>query len=281
MPDQDALRLLQRIAAGIERMGAEAPVENEIKSADAYVWNAAKKTLVPITNPQRVDLQLLLGIDEEKNRLLDNTLQFARGYSANNVLLWGARGMGKSSLVKAVHQQANRQMPHSLVLVEIRCEDIKALADLIDTLRGWVIRRFIIFCDDLSFDKNSDGYSSLKGALEGGIQHTPDHILFYATSNRHHEIPQMMISKQHASEIEEEENALLDRFGICLGFQPCLLDRYLSIASTLAAHYGLTIAQEDLHQQAFLWMQNRGACSGRVARQFIQDLAGKMGKRLI
>ena len=207
------------------------------------------------------------------------------GYSANNALLWGARGMGKSSLIKAVHAEVNKETARSLVLVEIHREDIHTLPHLLHALRGWVIRRFIIFCDDLSFDNNENIYKSLKTMLEGGIEGRPDHVLFYATSNRRHLMPREMIENERGAAINpgeaaEEKISLSDRFGLWLGFHPCSQEMFLEILDAYAHHYKLYVPTEELHAQALEWAAARGARSGRVAWQFIQDLAGRMGKRI-
>ena len=286
MTTQDALRILQRIAAAIERLAPPSPPEIEIKSADAYVWDAGQKTLLPVHETSAIDLSMLLGIDQAKETLLANTLQFAKGHSANNALLWGARGMGKSSLIKAIHRHINKEMPKNrLVLVEIHREDLVSLPQLIQILRGWVIRRFILFCDDLSFDGNDTTYKSLKVVLEGGIEAKPDHIVFYATSNRRHLMPREMIENErataiHPSEASEEKISLSDRFGLWLGFHACSQETYLDIVERYAAHYRLSMPQEELRHEALDWAATRGAKSGRVAWQFIQDTAGKMGKRV-
>jgi len=285
MTSQDELRILQRIATGIERLRPEPEPPAEIKSSDAYVWSAERKTLLPVDEVRHIDLELLHGIDEARDTLLANTLQFAKGYSANNALLWGARGMGKSSLVKAVWAHINKQMPRSLVLIEIHREDIATLPALLHTLRGWVIRRFIIFCDDLSFDGNDSIYKSLKTMLEGGIEGRPDHVLFYATSNRRHLMPRDMMENEQSTaiipgEAVEEKISLSDRFGLWLGFHACSQEAYLDIVSAYARHFRLTVVPSELHEKALQWSAARGARSGRVAWQFIQDLAGKMGKLL-
>jgi len=285
MATQDELRILQRIAQGIERLAPEPEPMADIRSADAYTWDAGRKTLLPVPDTSHIDLPLLQGIDQVRDILLANTLQFAKGYSANNALLWGARGMGKSSLIKAVHAHINRQTPGSLVLVEIHREDINTLPHLLHMLRGWVIRRFILFCDDLSFDSDDSSYKSLKTILEGGIEGRPDHVLFYATSNRRHLMPRDMIENErstaiHPGEAVEEKISLSDRFGLWLGFHACTLEIYLSIAEAYAERYKLEMPRDDLRQQALYWANTRGARSGRVAWQFIQDLAGKMGKKV-
>jgi uncharacterized protein len=285
MSNQDEIRVLQRIAQGIENLAPESDPKIDIKGADAYVWDAEHKTLLPVADTHHIDLSLLQGIDDVRDTLLANTLQFTRGYSANNALLWGARGMGKSSLVKAIHAHVNRQMPRSLVLIEIHREDIATLPQLMFALRGWVIRRFILFCDDLSFDQSDTSYKSLKTVLEGGIEGRPDHILFYATSNRRHLMPREMIENEsasaiHGSEVIEEKVSLSDRFGLWLGFHHCSQDIYLSMVESYARHFKLVVPADELRQNALQWAQIRGARSGRVAWQFIQDLAGKLGKRV-
>ena len=285
MTSSDELRILQRIAQGIERLSPEPQPAPEIKSSDAYVWDAENKTLLPVSEVQYVDIDLLHGVDQARQTLLANTLQFAKGYSANNALLWGARGMGKSSLIKAVHAQVNQQMPRSLVLIEIHREDIRTLPQLVHILRGWVIRRFILFCDDLSFDNDDTAYKSLKSVLEGGLEGRPDHVLFYATSNRRHLLARDMIENErstaiHPGEAVEEKVSLSDRFGLWIGFHACSQDTYLAIVEGYANRYKLSIAPEELRAQALEWALTRGARSGRVAWQFIQDIAGQMGKKL-
>ena len=282
MTSQDEIRLLQRIAAAIEKLSPPPEQPADIKSADAYVWEPASKSLLPVAETQHLPLQLLQGIDQAKDTLLANTLQFARGHSANNALLWGARGMGKSSLVKAVHAAVNKKMPHSLVLIEVHREDIKTLPQLLHILRGWVIRRFILFCDDLSFDTEDSSYKSLKAVLEGGIEGRPEHVLFYATSNRRHLMPRDMEENTaiHGAESVEEKVSLSDRFGLWLGFHACSQDIYLDIIDLYATHYKLSSNPGDMHADALEWAQTRGARSGRVAWQFIQDAAGKMGRRV-
>ncbi len=279
---QDELRILQRIAVAVERLSPELEPPVDIKSADAYVWDAARRALLPVEEVRHTELAMLKGIDGERDTLLANTRQFARGHSANNALLWGARGMGKSSLIKAVHAAVNKELPRALVLIEIHREDIASLPALLQILRGWVIRRFIIFCDDLSFDSGDSAYKSLKAVLEGGIEGRPDHVLFYATSNRRHLMPREMIENERSTAIQpgesaEEKISLSDRFGLWLGFHACSQETYLAIVESYAGHFG--IIAPDLQRQALEWAAIRGARSGRVAWQFIQDLAGKMGKK--
>ncbi len=283
MSNQDEIRVLQRIAQGIEKLAPEPDPRIDIKATEAYVWDASIKDLIPVPDIQYVDLKLLKGIDDARDTLLANTLQFAKGYSANNALLWGARGMGKSSLIKAIHQQVNREIPKSLVLIEIHREDIATLPILMRQLSGWVIRRFILFCDDLSFDNEDTSYKSLKAALEGGIEGRPDHILLYATSNRRHLLRRDMMENEvstaiHPGEAVEEKVSLSDRFGLWLGFHQCNQNTYLDIVQSYANHFKLDAT--DLRQDALQWAQARGARSGRVAWQFIQDLAGKQNKRV-
>jgi predicted AAA+ superfamily ATPase len=282
MTNQDEIRVLQRIAQGIEQLGPTPEPRIDIKSAEAYVWDAEKKDLIPILEVQSLKLDLLKGIDSCRDTLLANTLQFARGFSANNALLWGARGMGKSSLIKAIHAYVNREIPKSLVLIEIHREDIATLPHLMRALSGWVIRRFIIFCDDLSFDEQDSSYKSLKAALEGGLEGRPDHILLYATSNRRHLLRRDMMENEqstaiHPAEAIEEKVSLSDRFGLWLGFHACDQQTYLDIVDAYIKHYKLTPTPE-LQSAALEWSKTRGARSGRVAWQFIQDLAGKQSK---
>ena len=285
MTSQDEIRVLQRIAQAIERLGPPPEPKIDIKSANAYVWSAEHKNLIPVAEMQYMPLPLLKGIDQSRDTLLANTLQFARGYSANNALLWGARGMGKSSLVKAIHAEVNHMHPDSLVLIEIHREDISTLPALLTALRGWVIRRFVIFCDDLSFDGDDNTYKSLKNVLEGGIEGRPDHILFYATSNRRHLMPRDMIENERSTAIQpgeavEEKTSLSDRFGLWLGFHSCDQATYLSIVESYVAHFKFHLSPEELRTQALDWSNTRSARSGRVAWQFIQDLAGRLGKRV-
>ena len=285
MTNQDEIRALQRIAQAIEKLAPEPEPRIDIKTAEAYVWDATAKNLLPVEQTQHVELKLLQGIDTARDILLQNTLQFARGHSANNALVWGARGMGKSSLIKAIHAHVNRQLPKSLVLIEIHREDIATLPHLMRALSGWVIRRFILFCDDLSFDNEDTSYKSLKAALEGGIEGRPDHILLYATSNRRHLLRRDMMENErstaiHPSEAVEEKVSLSDRFGLWLGFHPCDQPTYLSIVDAYMAHFKLQNIRDECHKAALEWAMARGARSGRVAWQFVQDTAGKQGKTI-
>jgi uncharacterized protein len=254
--------------------------------ADAYLWEATAARLVAVAKVSRLPLGLLLGIDSARDTLLENTRRFAAGLPANNALLWGARGMGKSSLVKALHAEVNagRKGAARLALIEIHREDIATLPHLLRQLRGEK-RRFLLFCDDLSFDKNDTSYKSLKAALEGGIEGRPENVLLYATSNRRHLMPREMMENESASaiatgEAAEESISLSDRFGLWLGFHHCGQDDFLAMIGRYAEHFGLDIAPEALRRRAIAWAAMRGSRSGRVAWQFIQDLAGEQGKVL-
>lgn len=259
---------------------------NAAATANAFVWEASVGKLHPVRKVARLPLTLLKGIDAARDTLMENTRRFADGLPANNALLWGARGMGKSSLVKALHGEVNegRKGTGRLVLIEIHREDIATLPLLLRRLRNDK-RRFLLFCDDLSFDKDDTSYKSLKAALEGGIEGRPANVLFYATSNRRHLMPREMMENERStainpSEAVEEKISLSDRFGLWLGFHNCGQDEYLAMIDSYAAHFGLKLPAEDLHRKALAWAAGRGARSGRVAWQFTQDLAGEMGKRI-
>jgi predicted AAA+ superfamily ATPase len=282
--DQDTGALLKRIAEALERL-APAPVADPgLEAADAFVWSAERGGLEPVPQVARVDLMLLKGVDHVRDLLLDNTKRFAEGLPANNALLWGARGMGKSSLVKAAHAAINKARPRSLILIEIAREDIESLPVLMARLRGRP-ERVLIFCDDLSFDHDDTSYKSLKAVLDGGIEGRPANVLFYATSNRRHLMPRDMIENERStainpSEAVEEKVSLSDRFGLWLGFHKCTQDEFLSMVDGYAAHFALKITTEDLHAGAIEWSATRGSRSGRVAWQYIQDVAGRLGQRL-
>ena len=280
-------RLLQelgRIAEALERLAPPRTGETDLMAADAFVWQAETHTLMPVPNVAHVDLALLKGIDLVRDQLLANTERFAHGFPANNALLWGARGTGKSSLVKAVHAAINADTPHSLALIEVHREDIASLPALMQLVRDSE-RRIILFCDDLSFDHDDTTYKSLKAALEGGIEGRPDNLIFYATSNRRHLMPRDMVDNERSTAINpgeavEEKVSLSDRFGLWLGFHNADQATYLSMIDAYVVHFGIDIAREDLHAQALAWATTRGGRSGRVAWQFIQDLAGRLGVHL-
>ena len=276
---------LERLVALVERAVPPAPARPDFAAADAFVWAAASRSLHPVDKVNRVEIDLLRGIDRLRDILLENTERFQRGLPANNALLWGARGMGKSSLVKAVHAGLNAADPaRALKLIEIHREDIETLPDLMAQLKA-TPHRFILFCDDLSFDGDDTSYKSLKAALEGGIEGRPANVVFYATSNRRHLLPRDMMENERSTAINpheavEEKVSLSDRFGLWLGFHKCSQDEYLAMVRGYVAHYGLTIDAEQLAADALEWSTTRGARSGRVAWQFIQDLAGRLGVAL-
>ncbi|RXF74809.1 ATP-binding protein [Hansschlegelia zhihuaiae] len=286
MPATDTRdELLARIADALDRMAPARPQAPDFEAADAFVWQSAEKRLTPVTRVSRVEMTLLKGIDRVRDMLLDNTFRFARGKPANNALLWGARGMGKSSLVKAAHATVAaaleaESMP-KLKLVEIHREDIETLPVLMSLLRAAPFP-FLLFCDDLSFDLEDTSYKSLKAVLEGGIEGRPENVLFYATSNRRHLLAREMIENErstaiHAGEAVEEKVSLSDRFGLWLGFHRCSQDEFLAMVTGYAEHFGLKIAPDELRREALEWATTRGSRSGRVAWQFIQDLAGREG----
>ena len=282
--------LLERIAAALERArpgGASARASESGKpGADAYVWEADGAALIAVTEVAVLPLMLLRGIDAARDTLLANTRRFADGLPANNALLWGARGMGKSSLIKSAHAAINegRKGKDRLALVEIHREDVHSLPHLLRILRAET-RRYLLFCDDLSFDREDSSYKSLKAALEGGIEGRPANVIFYATSNRRHLMPRDMMENERStaitpSEAVEEKVSLSDRFGLWLGFHNCGQDEYLAMVEGYAAHYALGLGKDALERRALAWAAGRGARSGRVAWQFIQDLAGDLGKTL-
>ncbi|MGB0683649.1 MAG: ATP-binding protein [Magnetovibrionaceae bacterium] len=280
----DLADLLDRIATALERIAPAADSAPDLSVADAFVWRAEKADLIPVAEVNRVAFSLLQGIDRQADQLLANTRRFAKGLPANNALLWGARGTGKSSLVKAVHAETNRENPGSLALVEIHREDIPSLPKLLSILDG-SDRACVLFCDDLSFDGQDAAYKSLKAVLEGGLEGRPSNVLFYATSNRRHLMPRDMIENERSTAINpaeaiEEKVSLSDRFGLWLGFHNCDQTTYLAICTAYVDHYGLAIEPETLKARALEWSVTRGARSGRVAWQFIQDLAGELGKPL-
>jgi predicted AAA+ superfamily ATPase len=276
---------LSRIADALERL-APPPIATALPSGDAFVWEPAQGGLVAVPQVARVELELLKGVENQRDTLLANTRHFAQGLPANNALLWGARGMGKSSLVKAVHEEINRgrKGEDRLVLIEIHREDIDTLPALLRILRTSK-RRVILFCDDLSFDKDDTSYKSLKAALEGGIEGRPANTIFYATSNRRHLMPRDLVDNERGTAINpgeavEEKVSLSDRFGLWLGFHHCGQDEYLAMVDGYAHFHRLKIAPEELRRRALAWSIGRGGRSGRVAWQFIQDLAGELGQKL-
>jgi predicted AAA+ superfamily ATPase len=284
MNDADLLPLLSRIAEALERLAPPAPASASLDSADAYLWHAQGARLEAVARVNRIELELLQGVEHVRDILLENTRRFAQGLPANNALLWGARGTGKSSLVKAVHATVNQRIQGRLALVEIHREDLASLPALLAKLRGHP-RRFLLFCDDLSFDQSDTSYKSLKAVLEGGIEGRPENVIFYATSNRRHLMPREMIENERSTAINpaeavEEKVSLSDRFGLWLGFHNYDQDTYFAIVDGYARHYGLNIGPDELHRQANEWSVTRGARSGRVAWQFIQDLAGRLGQKL-
>jgi predicted AAA+ superfamily ATPase len=285
MPPMDQLLLdaVLRIADALDRLAPRPPARVDLAAADAFVWDAAAARLDPVPQVARVPIALLQGIERQKALLLDNTLRFARGFAANNAMLWGARGMGKSSLVKAAHAAAIEQAPGSLALIEIHREDIGSLPELLRQVRGQD-RRCLIFCDDLSFEPGDTDYKALKSVLEGGIEGRPANVLFYASSNRRHLMPRDMIENERStainpSEATEEKVSLSDRFGLWIGFHNCDQDTYFAMVEGYAAAMRLPIAVEQLRAEAAEWSVTRGARSGRVAWQFIQDLAGRLEVR--
>jgi uncharacterized protein len=284
MSKTDLLPLLTRVADALERLAPPAPPKNDLNAADAFIWHAEGEWLEPVSEVNRVELDLLRGIDRVRDILVENTERFAAGLPANNVLLWGARGTGKSALVKAAHAAINKKTPRALALIEIHREDIPTLPRLLALLRGSK-RRCLLFCDDLSFEKQDTSYKSLKAVLEGGIEGRPANVVLYATSNRRHLMPRDMIENERSTAINpaeavEESVSLSDRFGLWLGFHNVDQDTYLAIARGYAAHYGLEITDDQLKAEANEWSITRGSRSGRVAWQFIQDLAGRRGRRL-
>ena len=274
----------RRIAEALERLAPAPGPAPDFGAADAFVWHVAPDRLEPVARVSRVDLPLLVGIDRARDTLLANTRQFARGLPANNALLWGARGMGKSSLVKAVHAEVRREGP-ALKIVELSREDLPSVGRLLTHLRAASAHRFILFCDDLSFSHDDQHYKSLKAVLDGGIEGRPENVVFYATSNRRHLMPRDMIENERSSAISpseatEEKVSLSDRFGLWLGFHPCSQDEYLSMIRGYCDAAEIAISDADLRAEAIEWQATRGARSGRVAWQYFTDLAGRRGVSL-
>ena len=291
MPQQQDAQLnqvLTRIADALERLAPPPQAAANLGVADAFVWHADANRLEPVEKVNRVDIALLRGVNRQRETLLANTERFAEGFPANNALLWGSRGMGKSSLVKAVHAEINEKAEAAgkpkLLLVEIHREDIPSLPRLLAMLRGQG-RRAVLFCDDLSFDQEDATYKSLKAVLEGGVEGRPGNVIFYATSNRRHLMARDMIDNEQStainpSEAVEEKVSLSDRFGLWLGFHNCDQDTFFAMIEGYVSFYGLEIDPETLRKEAVEWSVTRGSRSGRVAWQYIQDLAGRLGKPL-
>ena len=274
---------LDRIAEALERIAPAPLASPDFDQADAFVWHIDPDRLSPVQQVSRVALDLLIGVDRSRNTLLENTIQFAKGLPANNALLWGARGMGKSSLVKAIHAETIDQ-GHSLKIVEIQREDLPSVSRLLNLLRGQD-HRFLLFCDDLSFSHDDQHYKSLKAVLDGGIEGRPENVVFYATSNRRHLMPRDMIENERGSAINpseavEEKVSLSDRFGLWLGFHACSQDDYLDMIRGYCAAYGVEIDEDTLWAEAIEWQATRGSRSGRVAWQYFTDLAGRRGIKL-
>ena len=272
-----------RIAQALERLAPAPLPAPDFGAASAFVWHTAPDRLEPVHTVSRIPLSLLVGVDQSRDTLLANTTQFAKGLPANNALLWGARGMGKSSLVKAIHADVQERHAH-LKIVELQREDLPSVGRLLNLLRG-VKAQFILYCDDLSFSNDDTHYKSLKAVLDGGIEGRPDNVVLYATSNRRHLMPRDMIENERGSAINpgeavEEKVSLSDRFGLWLGFHACDQDQYLSMIQGYCAAYGVTISPDDLRAQAIEWQATRGGRSGRVAWQFFSDLAGRSGVKL-
>ncbi len=285
MTENELKPLLERIADALERLAPPVSTGSDITSADAFVWHSEGSWLEPVESVNRVDFSLLKGIDHQSGILLENTMNFASGLPANNALLWGARGTGKSSLVKAVHARVNDNDGAALALVEIHREDIPSLPRLLAILRE-TKRRCLLFCDDLSFDGQDAAYKSLKAVLEGGIEGRPENVVFYATSNRRHLMPRDMIENERSTAINpaeavEEKVSLSDRFGLWLGFHNCDQQTYFDIIDGYVDFYELEIDKDDLRAQAIEWTVTRGSRSGRTAWQFIQNLAGQLGEKLV
>ncbi len=288
LTDGHAARIAEALETIAAHLSANAPAggsADSLNSADAFVWHPDGR-LSPVPKVSRVEIGLLKGIDRMRDILIENTERFADGLPANNALLWGARGMGKSSLVKATHASINvdRKPADRLKLIEIHREDIESLPALMDLLRASAFR-FIVFCDDLSFDGNDASYKSLKAVLEGGIEGRPDNVILYATSNRRHLLAREMIENERSTAINpgeavEEKVSLSDRFGLWLGFHRCSQDEYLAMVKGYCGHFGIAIAEEELEREALEWSTTRGSRSGRVAWQFTQELAGRLGVRL-
>jgi uncharacterized protein len=283
--DKGADDVFKRIASALERLAPPPPAEADFLAAEAFVWHPEGRRLAPVAPVNRVEMSLLKGIDRVRDLLVENTERFTRRLPANNALLWGARGMGKSSLVKAAHAAVGAAHPAAgLRLIEIHREDIESLPELMTLLRR-ARQRFIVFCDDLSFDADDTSYKSLKTMLEGGIEGRPDNVIFYATSNRRHLLARDMAENERSTainpgEASEEKISLSDRFGLWLGFHRCSQDEYLAMVEGYVGRYRVPFGGDELRREALEWATTRGARSGRVAWQYVQDLAGRLGVAL-
>ena len=276
-------KALNRIASALERLSPAPGAAPDLTDASAFVWHADPDRLEPVARVNRVSVELLVGVDRSRDTLVANTVQFAKGLPANNALLWGARGMGKSSLVKAVHGAVHANHT-KLKIVEVQREDLPSIGRCLNLLRG-AEERFIMFCDDLSFGHDDAHYKSLKAVLDGGIEGRPENVVLYATSNRRHLMPRDMIENERStaispSEAVEEKVSLSDRFGLWLGFHPCDQDEYLAMIKGYCDAYGVTIDDDTLRAEAIEWQATRGSRSGRVAWQYFTDLAGRQGVKL-
>jgi predicted AAA+ superfamily ATPase len=276
---------LGRIAAALERLSPPGHAASDFDAADAFIWHPKGSRLAPVPRVNRVEMMLLQGIDRMRDTLMENTERFAKGLPANNALLWGARGMGKSSLVKAAHAQVNKTIARgNLKLVEIHREDIESLPDLMTLVRP-APYRFIVFCDDLSFDAEDTSYKSLKAVLEGGIEGRPENVILYATSNRRHLMSRDMMENERSTAINpgetvEEKVSLSDRFGLWLGFHRCSQDEFLAMVEGYVSHFKIPVGEDDMRREALEWSTTRGSRSGRVAWQYVQDVAGRLGVKL-
>jgi len=284
MTDADTRDVLERIADALDRLAPPSASGFEISAAEAFVWQPESLSVQPVAQVNRINIALLQGVDLQRDKLVENTRRFAKNLPANNALLWGARGSGKSSLVKAAHAAINDETGANVALIELHREDLTTLPTLLNLLRN-LDRRFILFCDDLSFDGQDAAYKSLKAVLEGGIEGRPENVLFYATSNRRHLMPRDMIENERSTAINpaeavEEKVSLSDRFGLWLGFHACDQETYFAMIRGYIDAYNLPITEEEWRPKAVEWTVTRGARSGRVAWQFIQDLAGELGHTL-
>ena len=277
----EIVEYLDRIANALERLAPNEVAHIDLSKSDTFIWRAEDNKLDPVHEVNRLDLSLLQGIKRQRDTLMQNTRQFASGLSANNALLWGARGMGKSSLVKALHAEVSPKFNNYLKLIEIHREDMQSLPILLRLLRKHTFR-FVLFCDDLSFDHDDTSYKSLKAVLDGGVEGRPSNVIFYATSNRRHLMLREMVENEkdtaiNPGETVDEKISLSDRFGLWLGFHNCSQAEYLKMLRAYCDYYCLRISDNNLRSEGIEWAVTRGARNGRVAWQFIQDLAGKLG----